>query len=156
MCSTTAVRPAACSTRATETETRRDSSSSSATASCGKAWESAARWEGDDYGHKNRLIVDRLAGLSGAARRCRYVCVIALVGPDGRLHRARGELIGRVAERPVGTGGFGYDPIFCLPRARRTLAQLEPAEKNLLSHRGRAARRIRPVLERTLGLHSPG
>lgn len=108
----------------------------------------SARWEGDDYGHKNRLIVERLRGLQGTARRCRYVCEIVLIEPGGRLHHARGTLTGRVAEAPAGSGGFGYDPIFYVPRLRRTLAQLTAAEKNAISHRGRAARRIRPVLER--------
>ena len=110
----------------------------------------SARWEGSDYERKNRLMIERLAGLSGGARRCRYVCVIAFAGPDGQLHHTRGELVGRVAERPAGSGGFGYDPIFYLPRVRRTLAQLPPEVKNDLSHRGRAGRSIRPVIEREL------
>jgi XTP/dITP diphosphohydrolase len=110
----------------------------------------SARWEGHDYAHKNRLIVERVAGLSGVARRCRYVCVMAFAGPDGRLRHARGQLSGRVAPAPAGSGGFGYDPIFLIPRLTRTLAQLEPAEKNALSHRGRAARALRPVVERVL------
>jgi XTP/dITP diphosphohydrolase len=110
----------------------------------------SARWEGNDYERKNRLVVERLRGLSGQARRCRYVCEIALSTADGRLHHARGELIGRVADRPAGSGGFGYDPIFYLPRLRRTLAQLHPEEKHALSHRGRAGRKIRPVIESVL------
>lgn len=110
----------------------------------------SARWEGDDYARKNRIVLARLAGLSGAERRCRYACVIAFAGPDGRLHHASGELVGRVAEAPAGSGGFGYDPIFYLPRQRRTLAQLATEDKNALSHRGRAARRIRPAIERAL------
>jgi len=110
----------------------------------------SARWAGEDYARKNRLILERLAGLKGAARRCRYVCEIALIGPDGRLFRARGELVGRVAGEPAGSGGFGYDPIFYLPRLRRTLAQLGAEQKNALSHRGRAARKIRPIIERLL------
>ena len=110
----------------------------------------SARWEGSDYARKNRLVIERLAGLSGGARRCRYVCVIAFAGHDGELDPARGELVGRVAKRPAGAGGFGYDPIFYLPRVRRTLAQLPPEAKNALSHRGRAGRRIRPAVEREL------
>jgi XTP/dITP diphosphohydrolase len=110
----------------------------------------SARWAGEDYARKNRLILERLAGRKGAARRCRYVCEIALIGADGRLYRARGELVGRVAGQPAGSGGFGYDPIFYLPRLRRTLAQLGAEQKNALSHRGRAARKIRPIVERLL------
>ena len=110
----------------------------------------SARWAGEDYARKNRLILERLEGRKGAARRCRYVCEIALIGADGRLYGARGELVGRVAGQPAGRGGFGYDPIFYLPRLRRTLAQLDPEQKNALSHRGRAARKIRPIVERLL------
>lgn len=110
----------------------------------------SARWEGDDYSRKNRLVIERLAGLEGLERRCRYVCEIALIGPGGRLRHARGELTGQVAMEPTGSGGFGYDPIFYLPRLGLTLAQLDPLQKHALSHRGRAARRIRPLLQRTL------
>jgi XTP/dITP diphosphohydrolase len=110
----------------------------------------SARWEGSDYGRKNLLVIARLNGQVGASRRCRYVCEIAYLGPNGRLERARGELTGRVAERPAGRGGFGYDPIFYSPKLRRTVAQLNPSEKHALSHRGRAARKIKPVVERSL------
>lgn len=110
----------------------------------------SARWEGGDYQRKNRLVVERLVGLEGPARRCRYVCEIALVVPDRGLHHARGTLTGRVAREPRGTGGFGYDPIFYLPRLRRTIGQLTDAEKHRLSHRGRAGRRIKPIVERLL------
>jgi XTP/dITP diphosphohydrolase len=110
----------------------------------------SARWEGDNYERKNRIVIERLAGLRGLERRCRYACVIAFADPGGRLHRATGTLTGRVAEAPAGSGGFGYDPIFYLPRKRRTLAQLATEVKNALSHRGRAARRIRPAIERAL------
>lgn len=110
----------------------------------------SARWEGDDYERKNRIVIERVAGLSGAERRCRYACVIAFVDRGGRLHHAGGQLVGRVAEAPAGSGGFGYDPIFYLPGKRRTLAELATEEKNALSHRGRAARRMRPAIERAL------
>jgi XTP/dITP diphosphohydrolase len=110
----------------------------------------SARWEGADYRHKNCLIVERLAGLRGVARRCRYVCAMTLVGPDGRLRHAHGALVGRVAEVPRGSGGFGYDPIFLMPRLGKTLAELEPVEKNARSHRARAARRLVRVVRRLL------
>lgn len=106
----------------------------------------SARWEGSDYGHKNRLLVDLVQGLSGAARACRYACVVVLRHPDGRTWRARGECRGEIATAPAGTGGFGYDPIFYIPRLRKTLAEIPIHEKDRISHRGRAAGRIRPVL----------
>ena len=110
----------------------------------------SARWEGDDYERKNRLVLDLVSGRVGLARRCRYVCSIAFVDPSGRIHQTAGRLTGRVAHRPAGEDGFGYDPIFELPRLKRTLAELKPEEKDALSHRARAARRLRPILELTL------
>lgn len=106
----------------------------------------SARWEGNDYVHKNELLIRLLEGQRGAARACRYVCVVVLRHPDGRIWRARGEVRGQVASAPVGSGGFGYDPIFYIPRLRQTLAQIPVDEKDRISHRGRAARRIRPIL----------
>ena len=106
----------------------------------------SARWEGDDYVHKNALLIRLLEGKHGAARACGYACVAALRHPDGRTWRARGEVRGQVAQAPAGDGGFGYDPIFYIPRLRQTLAQIPIDEKDRISHRGRAARRIRPIL----------
>jgi XTP/dITP diphosphohydrolase len=106
----------------------------------------SARWEGADYDHKNRLLVRLLAGKRGAERACRYVCVAVLRHPDGRLWRVRGEVHGRIAQAPAGSGGFGYDPVFYVPRLSKTLAEIPEDHKHRISHRGRAAQRIRPVL----------
>jgi XTP/dITP diphosphohydrolase len=110
----------------------------------------SARWEGDDYERKNRLIVEMLASQRGVARRCRYVAVMAFVDPGGELHFSRGEVIGQIADAPRGTGGFGYDPIFFVSRFKRTMAELAPEEKDRISHRGKAAARIRGAIERAL------
>ncbi len=106
----------------------------------------SARWEGADYARKNALLIQLLEGKTGAARACRYVCDTALRHPDGRIWHARGELRGRIASSPAGSGGFGYDPVFYVPRLRRTLAEVAVDEKDRISHRGRAAGRIRPIL----------
>jgi XTP/dITP diphosphohydrolase len=110
----------------------------------------SARWEGTDYDRKNRLLSQLLAGKQGPERACKYVCAAVLRHPDGRVWRARGELRGQIATRPVGTGVFGYDPVFFVPRFGRTLAQVSIDEKHRISHRGRAARRIRQVLRQLL------
>jgi XTP/dITP diphosphohydrolase len=89
-----------------------------------------------------RLLADR----TGAGRGCRYACVTVLRHPDGRVWPVRGELRGQIAQAPAGTGGFGYDPIFLVPRLSRTLAEIPIDEKDRISHRGRAAGRIRPIL----------
>jgi XTP/dITP diphosphohydrolase len=106
----------------------------------------SARWEGEDYAHKNALLIRLLEGKHGAERACSYVCVVVVRHPDGRTWRARGEVRGQIAAQAAGHGGFGYDPVFYIPRMRKTLAQVPIHQKDRISHRGRAAGRIRPVL----------
>jgi XTP/dITP diphosphohydrolase len=110
----------------------------------------SARWEGEDYVHKNALLIRLLEGKHGAQRICRYVSVAVLRHPDGRTWRARGEVRGQIAGAPAGSGGFGFDPVFYIPRLRRTLAEVAVHEKDGISHRGRAARGIRAVLRELL------
>jgi XTP/dITP diphosphohydrolase len=110
----------------------------------------SARWEGTDYVHKNALLLQLLEGKHGLGRACRYVCVAVLRHPDGRTWQARGEVRGQIATAPAGSGGFGYDPIFYMPRLGRTLAEVAVHEKDRVSHRGRAARRIRLILRELL------
>jgi XTP/dITP diphosphohydrolase len=81
-------------------------------------------------------------------RRVAYVCVLAYVDPDGTEELLEGRCEGRLAHRPRGTGGFGYDPAFVpadYPDGR-TMAELAPEEKDAISHRGRAARALLAVL----------
>ena len=110
----------------------------------------SARWEGNDYVHKNALLIQLLAGKEGEARACRYVCEVILRNPDGRRWRVRGEVRGQIAHEPAGSGGFGYDPVFYIPRLKQTLAQVPIDEKDRISHRGRAAGRIRPILRQLI------
>lgn len=100
----------------------------------------------------NRKLLAGLDGLPPERRGARYVCVLALAlpgdaGPRGGQHVAfaRGTCRGRIAIEPRGSGGFGYDPIFepaSEPPGGRTLGLWSPAEKNAISHRARAARRM--------------
>jgi len=110
----------------------------------------SARWEGDDYVRKNQLLIELVKGRVGEARRCAYVCVAVLRHPDGRTWTARGEVRGQIANTAAGTGGFGYDPIFYIPRLGKTLAEIPIHEKDSISHRGRAAGRIRAVLRQLI------
>jgi XTP/dITP diphosphohydrolase len=109
----------------------------------------SARWGGTDYAVKNQLVVDRVAGLPDAKRGCGYVTVLAIAMPDGRVFQRTGACRGIIARAPAGTGGFGYDPIFLVPEYGKTMAELEPAVKDRISHRGRAVRKAEPLL-RTL------
>lgn len=109
----------------------------------------------------NAKLLRELAGLPPERRSARYVCVLALgladaTGPSGALRVVvrRGTCRGRIASSPRGSGGFGYDPIFepaQEPPGGRTLGEWSAAEKNGISHRSRAAAKMRPLL-RGLGL----
>lgn len=108
----------------------------------------SARFEGVDtpYSIKNKIIMDRLEGLPEEERTARFVCAIAAAWPDGRVETRRGTIEGRIAHEPAGENGFGYDPIFYVPEYGRTTAQLDPEEKNKISHRGKALQMIKEVL----------
>ncbi len=110
----------------------------------------SARWAGADvsYETRNRLLVERLAGLPDAQRGARYRCAIAvaLPPPRGLVGVVEGALEGRIATEPAGHGGFGYDPIFFVPEQGRTVGQMTAAEKHRISHRARAALAARPLL----------
>ncbi len=95
-------------------------------------------------------LLDHLLTIPAARRTAHFFCAVALASPDGRrLYRAEGRVDGRIADAPRGANGFGYDPLFLPDEAPgRTLAELEAAEKNRLSHRGRALERLRPLLDR--------
>lgn len=94
----------------------------------------------------NRHLVRLLADVPTEERRARYVCVAALVGPDGPPRLFRGEAEGIVVDEPRGSGGFGYDPHVLIPEIDRTFAQLSPAEKHARSHRGHAFRALARAL----------
>ena len=106
----------------------------------------------------NEKLLKALAGRPAENRKARYRCALALAlpnnaGPRGGLSIAfaRGTCAGRIAAAPKGTGGFGYDPIFepaSEPPGGRTLGLWSQEAKNSVSHRGKAARRMRPILER--------
>lgn len=94
----------------------------------------------------NEKLLRQLDGVGAAARGARFVCVAAFVAPDGREWLARGEVGGRIAFAPRGTGGFGYDPVFIPEGDERTFAEMAPLEKNKISHRTRAFQEIKRYL----------
>lgn len=96
---------------------------------------------GDDEANNQKLIRD-LAPYTGEDRKGHYVCVVSLVWPDGRELTAEGSCYGIIRDFYQGTGGFGYDPLFYLPEYGKTMAELPMEEKNKISHRGRALRKL--------------
>ena len=99
---------------------------------------------GDDEAN-NDLLLQKLQGRSD--RGAHYTCAIALARPDGSIVRAEGYLYGEIGHERIGTNGFGYDPLFYLPRYGKTTAQLEPAEKNRISHRAEALHKLVELLK---------
>lgn len=96
----------------------------------------------------NRHLVECLRALPPAERGARYVCVACFFDPaTGRTAHFRGEAPGRILERPRGTGGFGYDPVFFDEGVGRTYAELTAGEKNERSHRGKAFRALARFLD---------
>jgi XTP/dITP diphosphohydrolase len=113
----------------------------------------SARWSGQhgDDDANLRLVLDQLADVPPGRRGARFVCAAALVLPPGREHVAEGVLDGSLITEPRGTNGFGYDPIFVPAGGQLTTAELSPAEKDKISHRGRALRALAPVIAALLG-----
>lgn len=118
-----------------------------------------ARYGGPGLTPKQRYeyLLANLHDVPWPLRSARFRCVIALAGADGTLlGSAVGVCEGMIAMEATGSGGFGYDPVFYLPERRQTMAQLLPAEKHAISHRGRAIQAIEPLIRKILEEQSVG
>src|SRR4051812_39859965 len=98
----------------------------------------SARWYGSDYAVKFAKIQELLRARGRDTSRARFVCHIALAHQDRILFEAEGTVEGTIVAEPRGENGFGYDPIFFYPPLGCTLAELPPADKSAVSHRGKA------------------
>jgi XTP/dITP diphosphohydrolase len=109
----------------------------------------SARYLGREtsYDERFRKILEQLNGLPLDQRSARFRCAIALAEPSGYTRVVEGVIEGVIADAPRGKNGFGYDPIFFVPELGKTLAELTPEHKNRISHRARAARAARVLLE---------
>ena len=98
----------------------------------------SARYAGEDGNtpKNNALLLKNLEGV--ADRRACFTCAVALIAPDGTERTVEGRCPGTILTAPAGKGGFGYDPLFVPEGFTKTFAELLPAEKNAISHRGRA------------------
>lgn len=112
----------------------------------------SARWAGPNVSYPERftLLEQRLAGVAETERTARYRCAIALAepAPRGLFDVVSGTLEGHIAHEPRGTGGFGYDPIFYVPEAARTVGEMTAAAKHRISHRARATAAAKVSLRR--------
>ena len=112
----------------------------------------SARWSGghgDDDANLD-LVLAQISDVADEHRGGAFVCAAALVLPNGREHLVEGRQAGRILRARRGDGGFGYDPIFLGDGQERTNAELSPAEKDAISHRGKAFRELAKVVAREL------
>jgi XTP/dITP diphosphohydrolase len=113
----------------------------------------SARWAelnraGKGDADNNALLLKQLADTPDERRTARFVCVLALADPDGRIVlTARDTVEGRIIRAPRGQNGFGYDPLFLITEKGRTTAELPPDEKHAISHRGKALRQLRSLMD---------
>lgn len=109
----------------------------------------SARYAGERAFPKenNRKLLREMEGIPTSKRRARFKCVMALVSPDGKEAVTEGVCRGRIGFKEVGRRGFGYDPLFIFRNYGKTMAQLSIEEKNRISHRGKALRKLRKIIE---------
>ncbi|ROQ97810.1 XTP/dITP diphosphohydrolase [Streptomyces sp. 2132.2] len=113
----------------------------------------SARWagkHGDDRANLD-LLLAQLGDIADEHRGAHFACAAALALPDGTERVVEGRLLGTLRHTPAGTGGFGYDPILQVEGDTRTCAELTPAEKNAISHRGQAFRALVPFIRALVG-----
>jgi XTP/dITP diphosphohydrolase len=109
----------------------------------------SSRYAGDNATDIDRVncLLAKMKDIPEEARQARFRCVIAIAEAGGQVHFTKGDCLGRIAFRPAGDNGFGYDPVFYIPEYNQTIAQLPPEVKNRISHRGRAALKAIAILK---------
>ncbi len=112
----------------------------------------SARFAGEpaDDTRNNKKLLKLLHDVPPEKRTARFVCVIAVATPGGEVYSAQGQCDGVILEEPRGCGGFGYDPLFYIPRLQKTFAELTVEEKNPLSHRGKALQEAVAIIRRLI------
>ena len=113
----------------------------------------SARWAGKHGDDKANLekVLDELKDVPDSQRGAHFICVAALVMPDGREQLAQGRFEGKILRAPVGNQGFGYDPIFAPLGMSISSAEMSAQEKDAISHRGKSLRAIAPHVIEILG-----
>ena len=114
----------------------------------------SARYMGEDtsYHTKNNDLIRRLSQVPRQQRTARFVCSIAAAFPDGEIITTDGVIEGLIGYEEAGENGFGYDPIFVVPQLGCTTAQLSDEQKNEISHRGKALRKMKEELRKRMEL----
>ncbi len=112
----------------------------------------SARYSGEGASDRenNQKLLREMEAIRISKRGARFKCVMAMVFHDGREAVAEGSCRGRIGFREMGKKGFGYDPLFLLPQYGKTMAQLTLKEKNRVSHRGKALKKLKKIIVKTL------
>jgi XTP/dITP diphosphohydrolase len=113
----------------------------------------SARWagrHGDDDANL-RLVLNQISDVPDERRGAHFACAAALVLPSGKAHVSEGLVEGSLVRAPRGSNGFGYDPIFLPDGSDLTTAEMDPAAKDRMSHRGKALRALAPVIAALVG-----
>jgi XTP/dITP diphosphohydrolase len=112
----------------------------------------SARYAGSQATNSQRIekLLSEMRGKRGAERAAYFVCAIALAKEGRALAIVTDRVDGEILEAPHGSGGFGYDPVFCVPDLGKTFAELPAEEKNQRSHRGKAFRKLLAALSSML------
>jgi len=114
----------------------------------GKPGIFSSRFAGENATDEERCqkLLKQMEGIPLTKRKAAFVCAIAIASPRGKVQAVEGKCSGLISFSPRGTHGFGFDPIFLLPKLGKTMAELTPEEKNKISHRARALRKIKKIL----------
>ncbi|MGI5921570.1 MAG: XTP/dITP diphosphatase [Syntrophomonadaceae bacterium] len=114
----------------------------------GKPGVYSARFAGEHATDEenNRKLLKMLKNVPEPQRTARFQCVIAISSPEGKIATVEGSCEGRIALKPSGQGGFGYDPLFIPAGEERSFAMLSAEQKNRISHRGKALKKAKPVI----------
>lgn len=112
---------------------------------------SGERLEGEDrtlIDHRNiAKVLELLKDVPEEKRTARFVCCLCLASPEEILAETQGTVEGFITDREIGENGFGYDPVFFVPGSGKTVAQMTADQKNAISHRGNAIRKLRAILD---------
>ena len=116
----------------------------------GKPGIHSARFSGPDTNHARNVakMLEVLKDVPDEKRIARFRCVIFYIDEKGETHEFTGTLEGKIGYKPLGDGGFGYDPIFMLPERNCSVAQLPASEKNVISHRAYAVEKLKKFLNK--------
>ena len=109
----------------------------------------SARYAGPEQNDRLNIekLLKKLDGIPFERRNAAFRCVLVLYRPDGSYETFEGRWRGVIYDRPLGEGGFGYDPVFYLPELGVTVAQLQPDEKNRMSHRAIASAKLKEFIK---------